>query len=367
MAKSDNLRTARQTKQDEFYTRLEDIEKELMHYKKDFYGKTVFCNCDDPFESNFFKFFAMNFNFLGLRKLICTCYATSPVAWVQLSLFDNANIVVKTENGKQPYKIEITEVLDYNGDGAVDLSDVEYLLKNKKNTLSILQGDGDFRSQECIALLEEADIVVTNPPFSLFREYVAQLIEYNKKFIIIGSKNAIAYKEVFPLIRDNKIWLGYGFSNGNAYFKIPSANREYANGVYDKETGLVKFRNCGWYTNIDTIKRHEELILYKTYSPDEYPSYSNYQAINVNKTAEIPCDYFGVMGVPVTFLDVYNPEQFEIIGLGSGYLGQSIGITGIPREHKQKMKGHSAAGDLYYMDGETPIVPYSRILIRRKK
>ena len=185
MAKSDNLRTARQAKQDEFYTRLEDIEKELMHYKKDFYQKVVFCNCDDPFESNFFKFFAMNFNFLGLKKLICTCYATSPIAWVQLSLFDNEEKIVKIEEGKKPYKIEITEVRDYNCDGAVDLADVEYLLKNNKNSLSILKGDGDFRSQECVNLLKEADIVVTNPPFSLFREYIGQLIEYNKKFIIL--------------------------------------------------------------------------------------------------------------------------------------------------------------------------------------
>ena len=202
MSKNSSLRKADKAKNDEFYTQLADIEKELKHYKTDFFGKTVFCNCDDPFESNFFKYFAMNFNFLGLKKLICTCYATSPVAWLQLSLLDNENIVLETENGKQPYKIEISEVLDYNGDGAIDLSDVEYLLKNKKNTLDILQGDGDFRSQECIDLLKASDIVVTNPPFSLFREYVAQLILYEKKFIIIGNQNAITYKEIFPLIKN---------------------------------------------------------------------------------------------------------------------------------------------------------------------
>lgn len=206
MATNTALTNAKNAKKDEFYTQLIDIEKELKYYKLQFKGKTIFCNCDDPFESNFFKYFAMNFNHLGLKKLICTCYATSPVAWVQLSLFDNANIVVTTENGKQPYKIEITEVLDYNGDGAVNLSDVEYLLKNHKNTLSVLNGDGDFRSQECIDLLKEADIVVTNPPFSLFREYVAQLIEYGKKFIIIGNQNAITYKEIFPLIKNNQLF-----------------------------------------------------------------------------------------------------------------------------------------------------------------
>ncbi len=345
MAKSDNLRTARQTKQDEFYTRLEDIERELNHYKKSFYGKTVLCNCDDPYESNFFKYFAMNFNFLGLKKLIATCYDSSPIAGQQISFFEDRN----------PYKIEISEVKDENGDGAIDLADVEYLLKSNKNSLKKMKS-GDFRSEECIKLLKQCDIVVTNPPFSLFREYIAQLIEYNKKFIIIGSKNAIAYKEVFPLIRDNKIWLGYGFSNGNAYFKVPNTNREYADGVYDKETGLVKFRNCGWYTNIDTVKRHEELILYKRYTAEEYPTYDNFNAINVNKTAEIPLDYDGIMGVPITFLDVYNPEQFEIIGMGTGDAAKLIGV-------KKNYRGRT---DLAYSLNGKPQCPYNRILIRRK-
>lgn len=345
MAKSDNLRTARQTKQDEFYTRLEDIEKELTHYKKDFCGKTVFCNCDDPFESNFFKFFAMNFNFWGLKKLICTCYAASPVAWEQLSLLDNANVVVKTENGRQPYKIEITEVLDYNGDGAVDLSDVEYLLKNKKNTLTVLEGDGDFRSQECVALLEEADIVVTNPPFSLFREYVAQLVEYDKKFVIIGSLNAITYKEIFPLLKDNKMWLGYGFQGGNAYFKVEKA-REYADGVYNEQDGLVKFRNCCWFTNLDIPKRHEEIVLFRTYNQNDYPKYDNYDAIEVSKLVNIPCDYGGVMGVPITFLDKYNPEQFDILGIDR-YIADNPNY-----------------GKRFTLNGREV---YARVLIRRKQ
>lgn len=364
MANSDSLRIARKNKNDEFYTKLVDIENEMKHYKEHFNNKTVFCNCDDPFESNFFKYFAMNFNFLGLKKLICTCYATSPVAWVHLSLLDNENVIVSTESGKQPYKIEITEVLDYNGDGAVDLADVKYLLKNKKNVLSVLKGNGDFRSEECVALLKEADIVVTNPPFSLFREFVVKLIEYNKKFLIIGNQNAIAYKEIFPLIRDEKIWLGY--KNGAQEFFVPQSFEK--NNVYVNEKGerLAKFGNICWFTNLDTSKRHEFLTLYKKYTPEEYPKYCNFNAININKITDIPCDYYNIMGVPVTFLESYNPKQFEIIGLGSGCLGQSIGVAGIPKEHKAKMKGHSAAGDLYYMSGDKPVVPYSRILIRRK-
>ena len=315
MANNKNMAKAKENKNDEYYTQLNDIEKELKHYKKDFINKTVFCNCDDPYESNFFKYFAMNFNHLGLKKLICTCYATSPVAWVQLSLFDNENIVVKKGNGKQPYKIEITEVKDYNGDGAVDLSDVEYLLKNKKNTLSVLEGDGDFRSQECIELLKEADIVVTNPPFSLFREYVAQLIEYNKKFIIIGNQNAITYKEIFPLLKNDQMWLGYGFS-GNVGFFHNTRYEDYAKSSQHKE-GMIRVSGVMWFTNIDIQKRHENLILYKKYSAEEYPKYDNYPAINVDKTVDIPIDYDGLMGVPITFFDKYNPSQFEIIdGIG---------------------------------------------------
>lgn len=213
MAGNTSLRKADKAKNDEFYTQLADIELELKHYRKHFVGKTIFCNCDDPYESNFFKYFAMNFNYLGLKKLIATCYNGSPVIgeqFEQLSIFD---ILPSEENTPKrfPYKIEITEVIDINGDGAVDLTDVEYLLRNKNNVLSLLDGDGDFRSSECIEILKQADIVVTNPPFSLFREYVAQLFEYEKKFIIIGNQNAITYKEIFPLLKENKMWLGNGF------------------------------------------------------------------------------------------------------------------------------------------------------------
>lgn len=230
------LDNAKKNKADEFYTQLPDIEAEMRHYKDQFRGKVIFCNCDDPFESNFFKYFAMNFNFLGIKKLISTCYAESPVVSKQLSLFDIKSLDVKSGDDKHPYKIEITEVKDENADGAVDLADVEYLLKNNKNTLTLLKDDGDFRSPECIELLKEADIVATNPPFSLFREYVAQLIEYEKKFIIVGSKNAITYMDIFKLIQENKIWIGNGFPNGNAYFRIPvEYSRDWADGVYNPE------------------------------------------------------------------------------------------------------------------------------------
>ena len=312
---SELLNRAKKNKIDEFYTQMSDIEAEMRYYKQHFRGKVILCNCDDPYESNFFKYFAMNFNFLGLKKLIATSYSESPIAYEQLPLFEIKSLNLKNSDSKPPYKVEITEVKDENADGAIDLSDVEYLLKNRKNVLSLLRGNGDFRSDECIELLKEADIVVTNPPFSLFREYVAQLMEYEKKFIIIGSKNAISYNEIFKFIKENKIWLGNGFPNGNAFFRIPSQySREWANGVYNPETGLVKFRNVGWFTNLDLEKRHEFITLYKHYTPEEYPQYDNYDAIEVSKTAEIPYDWDGIMGVPITFLDRYNPEQFEILG-----------------------------------------------------
>lgn len=351
--KNTNLKQAKVLKNDEFYTQLVDIENEMRHYKRFFQDKIVFCNCDDPFESNFFKYFAMNFNHLGLKKLICTCYATSPVAWVQLSLFDNENIVVKTESGKQPYKIEISEVKDYNGDGAVDLVDVEYLLKNKKNTLSILDEDGDFRSQECVDLLKEADVVVTNPPFSLFREYLAQLLVYDKKFIIIGNKNALAGKELFPLLKDNKIWCGYEPFAGGMWFQVPNKDNDYdkiVNGLYMKNVPSI------WYTNIDTTKRHEILPLYKSYDPEEYPSYDNYDGIDVAHTSDIPYDYFGVMGVPISFMEKYNPEQFELIGIGTGDSGKALGV-------KKNYRGRT---DIAYTINGKHKCPFSRILIRRK-
>jgi len=298
-----SLNKARIAKADEFYTQLSDIEDELRHYKKHFRGKVILCNCDDPYESNFFKYFAMNFNSLGIKKLIATSYVDSPVQGSLLSLIDVKEIN-QTDN-KHPYKVEITAVTDENKDGAVDLSDVEYLLKNKRNVLTLLKGDGDFRSTECVELLKQADIVVTNPPFSLFREYVQQLVKYDKKFLILGSLNAITYKEIFKLIKGNAIWVGYNnYEQNNTY--IGTDGKKYA-----------KMGNTGWYTNLDHTKRHEPLTLYKKYSPKEFPHYDNYDAINVDKVSDIPLDYDGVMGVPITFLDKYNPDQFEILGIAN--------------------------------------------------
>ena len=352
LAANQTLQNAKLAQKDEFYTQLPDIEAEMRHYKEHFHGKVILCNCDDPYESNFFKYFAMNFNFLGLKKLIATCYTGSPVAGEQLSLFDVKGLEKQEADLKPAHKIEITDVTDENRDGATDLADVEYLLKNKKNVLTLLKGNGDFRSAECIELLKEADIVITNPPFSLFREYVMKLMEYDKKFIIIGSKNAITYKEIFKLIKENQIWLGNGFSNGNAYFSIPSGyNREWANGVYNEETGLVKFRNVGWFTNLDHAKRHENITLYKKYTPVEYPYYDNYDAINIDKVAEIPYDWNGAMGVPITFLDKYNPDQFDIVGLIAGNIK---GLAGIPSK---------IGKDGPYINGK---LKYGRILIKRK-
>ena len=306
-----NLNHAKKAKKDEFYTQLSDIENELRHYREHFRGKTVFCNCDDPYESNFFKYFALNFNVLGLKKLIATCYDGSPVQGNELMLhFDS-----EEEPKKIAHKIEISEVKDENGDGVVNLADVQYLLQNAKNARTLHKGTGDFRSTECVALLKEADIVVTNPPFSLFREYVAQLMEYGKKFLIIGNQGAVIYKEIFPLIMQNRLWLGYGFKGGAAHFYSIYKDTATAG---DHREGMIRVSGVHWFTNLEIRKRNEELILYKTYTPEDYPKYDNYDAINVNKTNEIPCDYDGIMGVPITFLDKYNPRQFEIIWQASG-------------------------------------------------
>ncbi len=360
------LDKAKKNKKDEFYTQLPDIEAELRHYKDHFRGKTVFCNCDDPYESNFFKYFAMNFNHLGLKQLIAISYTDSPVIGTQLSLFDVKNLQLRGGGDKPACKIIINEVRDENQDGAIDLADVEYLIKNKNNTLSLLDGNGDFRSQEAIDLLKSADIVVTNPPFSLFREYVAQLVEYDKKFLIIGSKNAITYKEIFKLIKTNKLWLGNEFRNGNAFFKIPEAySKDWANGVYNPDTGLVKFRNVGWFTNLDLAKRHETLTLYKQYSPQAYPHYDNYNAINVDRVAEIPYDYPGIMGVPITFLDKYNPDQFEILGITdrqntSGLRTKKYTIDDTPRYNDLNATSVIKIKNKYK-------ALYARILIKRKE
>jgi hypothetical protein len=316
MAKAD-LKQAKVAKQDEFYTQLVDIEKELKYYKQHFQGKVVLCNCDDPYESNFFKYFALNFNALGLKKLIATCYNGSPVSGNEL-LLDFGDTV--DDPKKIAYKVEITEVTDVNGDGAINLADVKYLMQNDKNVISILKGNGDFRSQECIELLKQADIVVTNPPFSLFREYLAQLVKYDKKFLIIGNQNAISYKECFQLIKENKMWLGASVHSGDREFKIPPTYEVRSKSLRVDENGNRYIRVVGirWFTNLDYPQRHEELILYKRYTPEEYPIYDNYDAINVNSTSDIPVDYDGLMGVPITFMDKYNPDQFEIVTLGVG-------------------------------------------------
>lgn len=309
------LNKAGKAKNDEFYTQLIDIEKELKHYKDQFRGKVVYCNCDDPFESNFFKYFAANFNTLGLKKLISTSFVKSPIAGGQLPLFEVEGL---KPDGKQPFKIEITEVKDIDGDGAIDLDDVKNLLKSNKNTATPLQENGDFRSKECIELLKEADIVVTNPPFSLFREYVAQLIEYKKKFLILGDQNAITYKETFGYIKDDKLWLGYD-NGGTKWFQVPD-NYEIQTESRKKIEDGVKYFSMGrivWFTNLDTTKRHENIDLYKKYSPKEFPKYDNYDIINVNKVSDIPKDYDGVMGVPITFVDKYSPKQFDILGLAN--------------------------------------------------
>lgn len=261
MAKNNNLHKAKDAKNDEFYTQLTDVSKELMHYKQHFKGKVVLCNCDDPTWSAFWKYFHLNFAELGLKKLISTHY----------------------DKSEPTYKME------YEGG---DDNDIEVGVKTP------LDDNGDFRNQECLDLIDEADIIVTNPPFSLFREYVAVLMEHEKKFLIIGSKNAITYKEFFPLLKDNEVWLGC--TNVKEFLQ--------------PDGSVKKFGNIGWFTNLDVAKRHEKLILWKNYTPEEYPKYDNYDAINVNKVSEIPCDYDGVMGVPITFMDKYNPEQFEILG-----------------------------------------------------
>ena len=316
MAGNSNLHSAKNAKNDEFYTQLIDIENELKHYKQHFKDKVVYCNCDDPYESAFFKYFALNFNSLGLKKLITTCYTDSPIQGQEL-LFPE----MQPQNKKTPYKAEIIEVQDMDGNGCIDLDDIKIILKHSKNVCTELKQGGDFHSEECIELLKQADIVVTNPPFSLFREYVAQLVEYNKKFLIIGNKNAITYKEIFPLIKDNQMWLGYTpmgidmlFDVSDEYAQFLQQNKKQGSSFRIID-GKVKARaQACWFTNLDHSKRHEELILYKQYSPKEYPHYDNYNAIEVSKTAEIPQDWDGVMGVPITFLDKYNPEQFEILG-----------------------------------------------------
>lgn len=339
MAGNKSLNAAAKAKQDEFYTQMPDIANELKHYKHHFVGKTVLCNCDDPFESNFFKFFALNFNAWGLKKLICTCYNGSPIAGKELSLFDFDE---EPTTERKAYKVELTELTDINGDGATDLLDVRELLK--VNPPSLLSGNGDFGSDECIELLKEADIVVTNPPFSQFRRFVSLLMEHKKKFLIIGNQNAITYKEIFPLIRNNQLWLGY--KSGDMAFTVPDSYEPRETRFWIDKYGQ-KWRSMGnicWYTNLDHKKRHELLDLYKTYTPEEYPKYDNYDAIEVSRVSDIPMNYDGYMGVPITFLDKYNPEQFEIYGAteseGKGF---SNGLWDSQSAVSQSIRGGSAS------------------------
>lgn len=333
MAKSlnKNLRTAKTAKKDEFYTQLIDIENELRHYKDHFRGKTVFCNCDDPRVSNFFHYFSHRFESLGLKKLIATCYKSQ-----DMNLFS-------THENERAIMLEYYG--DKNGDKTPNAEEIGIVE---------LKGDGDFRSAESIALLKEADIVVTNPPFSLFREYVAQLMEYDKKFLIIGNINALSYKEIFTLIKEDKAWLGTGMGRWISGFIVPNHYELYGSEARIDNNGnrIVATNNCLWLTNLDHAKRHEDLDLYKNYTPEEYPKYDHYDAINIDKTKDIPGDYAGLMGVPITFLDKYNPDQFEIVD----GIGRYSMLTGPTEETKGKyltmLKGKPA---------------YARVIIRNKK
>ena len=328
---NNNLHRAKNSKEDEFYTQLSDIERELKHYKKHFKDKVIYCNCDDPRVSNFFHYFSYSFEKLGLKKLITTC-------------FQNQNADLFSQNDS-----EKALLLEYNGDkNGNNIPDIEEIGAVELN------GDGDFRSKESIELLKQADIVVTNPPFSLFREYVAQLIEYDKKFIIIGSQNAVTYKEIFSYIRENKLWVGY--KSGDMEFKVPEYYEKRATRYRQDENGQ-KWRSLGnicWFTNLDISKRHEDIILYKKYNPKEYPKYDNYDAINVGKVAEIPMDYKEAMGVPITFLSKYNPKQFEIISSNDIRLNDKV-----------PFKQHGLIKD---KDGTiNGVATYVRIVIKNKR
>jgi len=327
------LSQAKKGKKDEFYTQRADIEAELKHYRGHFAGKTVLCNCDDPRMSHFFYYFVLNFHHLGLKKLITTCYKNQ-----------DPNSCSENISKQAVYLV-------YEGE---DIGSPPN--PNIAGLVHPMQGDGDFRSPECIKFLEEADIIVTNPPFSLFREYVAQLIEYGKKFIIIGNVNAVTYKEIFPLIQTNQIWLGPSIHSGDREFEVPSSYPLTAAGIRIDDQGrrYIRVKGVRWFTNLDFPQRHQALILHKKYRPEEYPHYDNYGAINVDKTADIPCDYDGVMGVPITYLDKHNPDQFEIIGATeSEGRGFSAGLWDESSKVSQPL-----------VNGERK---YKRIFIRKRK
>ena len=373
MAGNSNLNSAKTARKDEFYTQLTDIEKEMRYYRKHFQGKTVLCNCDDPFESNFFKYFALNFNRLGLKKLIATCYYSSPIAGQQLQYGCDANGQmtfyfedkgVEENKSKRPYKAVVTQVYDKKGDGGVDMLDVAELFRSGENELVELEGDGDFRSPECLALLDEADIIVTNPPFSLFREYVSMLVEHQKHFIIIGNQNAISYEETFSLMKNNKMWIGASIHSGDRAFFVPDDYPLDAAGCgIDEITGrkYIRVKGIRWFTNLDIKQRHEEMILVRHYTPEQYQEYVNYDAIEVAKTSDIPCDYDGEMGVPITFMDKYNPEQFEIIGI-------SRELVRTLSEDVRKNGAYPQIGRFYLDVGaEKYKKVYERLVIRNKR
>ena len=369
-----NLANAKTAKNDEFYTQYADIQKEINAYldydPNVFRGKTVLLPCDDPEWSNFTKFFAQHFELLGLNKLISTSYAPESKKYkmpYQPTLFETSQPYYDNDKSKTHGKIFVLE-RDVTGDNRINIDDLEW---------QYLEGDGDFRSKEIRKLRDEADIIVTNPPFSLFREFVVWIMEAGKKFIIIGNMNAVTYKEIFPLIKNNKMWLGNGFQNGNSYFRVEAPRESYAEGVFDESTNLVKFRNCCWFTNIDHGRRHQPLKLMtmaenfkhskhkEIRGRKDYIHYENYDAIEVPFTDSIPSDYEGAMGLPKSFLDKYCPEQFEIIGIAEGDSGKELGLKPFPPELK-KINPSLRQGQLYYMEDGYPVKPYARILIRKK-
>jgi hypothetical protein len=347
------LGAAKMARADEFYTQLTDIEKELRHYKTHFAGKVVYCNADDPRVSNFFRYFSLNFEALGLKKLVTTSYRSQ--TWDLFSQNNSDRALLLEYEG------------DRNGNRMPDSDEIE---------VKDLEGDGDFKSAECIKLLEQADIVVTNPPFSLFKEYVAQLIEHEKQFLIIGNMAAVTYKEIFPYIQANKIWYGQSIRSGDREFGVPADYPLTAAGTRVDADGnkFVRVKGVRWFTNLDYPARHEDLVLYKKYTPAEYPTYVNYDAIDVASYKNIPCDYDGVMGVPITLLDYYNPDQFEIIG-NSDDMQQmkQIGVKPIGHEFIQAYQeaggtGHRSAGmRMLGLLEPKPRPVFKRILVRRKK
>lgn len=369
MAKNSNsnLKTASRAKNDEFYTQLADIEKEMKHYKEQFRNKVVYCNCDDPFESNFFKYFAANFNALELKQLIATSYKPSPIANTQLGLFGGSEVlnVPKGRPKVTANKFIINEVTDINGDGAFDLHDIaEQLKANKNNEWSPMAGEGDFRSEESLELLKLADIVVTNPPFSLFREYVEQLDSFGKKFLIIGNTNAITYKEIFKLIKENKLRTGYTNFNVGMFFVVPDSWEKFHH-IDENGNKIARVSTSCWFTNLEVAKHTEDIVLYKKFKPEDYPKYDNYNAINIDNVKDIPMDYDGLMGVPITFIDKYNPNQFEIVGFT--HRNDPYGLkTKIYTKEDGNNFNDLNGSPILKVDGQIRFI-YMRVIIKNKK